>query len=414
MRRLVFCRWLLLTCIALCALVPASATRVQAGAAPDFVPGELLVRLQPNADVRAVARDHRLKAAPEAIEPLGTQPIYRLSIADGASPVDKASELALDARIIYAEPDYLGQAPEARQRSSWTVGDADEAVYLAQWAPDKIHLSEAHRITRGAGIVVAVLDTGADLTHSALATHLTGGFDFVDGDTDPSEVGAPGVDYAFGHGTHVAGLLALAAPEATIMPLRTLSPDGVGTVWAQVQALRFAIEHGADVVNLSWSFRTRSRVLDDVLAEVTCVTVVDAGCRTTVWPGAVVVAAAGNSGVSVLEYPAADTIPGMLAVAASTEADVLATFSTYGTWVPVAAPGERIVSSVPGGAYASWSGTSMSAPLSAGTVALIRVAYPAYKPAEIVSRIRTTAATIGGPVRRRIDAAAALRGSKLK
>ena len=413
MRRHVF-RWWLLACIALWALVPAAAAPAQASAPPDYAPDDLLVRLNPGADARDVARDHRLKSTPESIEQLGTQPIYRLSIADGASPAAKASELSLDARVVYAEPDYLGQAPEARQRSSWTVGDADSAVYLTQWAPAKIHLPEAHKITRGASIIVAVLDTGADLTHPALAARLISGFDFVDHDSDPSEVGAPGVDYAFGHGTHVAGLIALTAPEAAIMPLRTLAPDGVGTVWAQAQALRFAIEHGAHVVNLSWSFRVRSRVLDDVLAEVTCVTVVDASCRGKVWPGTVVVAAAGNSGASVLEYPAAETMPGVLAVAASTESDQLAPFSTYGAWVSVAAPGEHIVSSVPGGAYASWSGTSMSTPLSAGITALIRAANPAYKAAEVVSRVTVTSAMIGGPVRRRIDALAALRGSKLK
>ena len=68
----------------------------------------------------------------------------------------------------------------------------------------------------------------------------------------------------------MAGLVALAAPDAKIMPLRTLNPDGVGTIWMQVQALRYAINHGADVINLSYSFRQRSKVLDNILAQVTC------------------------------------------------------------------------------------------------------------------------------------------------
>jgi subtilisin family serine protease len=198
------------------------------------------------------------------------------------------------------------------------------------------------------------------------------------------------------------------------MPLRTLAPDGVGTIWAQVNALRFAINHNADVINLSFSFLGRSRVLDDLLAQATCVTALDAKCRANVRPGAVVAAAAGNSGIRIAEYPAADTAPGLLAVAASTQADTLAIFSTYGAWVPVAAPGERIISSVPGGAYASWSGTSMATPLAAGTMALIRAVNPAYRPAAVVARIMTTAATLTGPVRRRIDAAAAVGSAAAK
>jgi hypothetical protein len=113
---------------------------------------------------------------------------------------------------------------------------------------------------------VAVLDTGVDRLHPALAGHLAAGYDFVDGDADPSEQRMPGMEQAYGHGTHVAGLVALAAPEATILPLRTLTADGVGTVWTQVQALRYAAEQGADVINLSFSMGVRSETLADVLA----------------------------------------------------------------------------------------------------------------------------------------------------
>jgi subtilisin family serine protease len=122
-----------------------------------------------------------------------------------------------------------------------------------------------------------------------------------------------------------------------------------------------------------------------------------------------VAAASGNSGDNGREYPAADQLPGVLAVAASTEANTLAYFSTYGSWVQVAAPGDRILSSVPGGGYATWSGTSMAAPLAAGSAALIRAASPSLRPADIVMRIVTTGASLSGLVRRRIDAAAALR-----
>jgi subtilisin family serine protease len=125
--------------------------------------------------------------------------------------------------------------------------------------------------------------------------------------------------------------------------------------------------------------------------------------------GPVVVAAAGNRGPStVKEYPAAESQPGVLAVAASTETDTLADFSTRGAWVDVAAPGQSILSSVPDNAYSVWSGTSMAAPLAAGTAALVRARYPNLSPAQVVARIVSRSQTIDASVSHRVDAAAAL------
>jgi subtilisin family serine protease len=301
--------------------------------------------------------------------------------------------------VVYAEPNYLGEVPEGVYKSSWSRGD-DENGYMRQWAPDTIRLPEAHTISRGAGVTVAILDTGVDLSHPTLAGRLVQGFDFVDLDADPSEEGMYGQDVAYGHGTHVAGLVALAAPDAKIMPLRILNPDGTGNSWLLAQAIRYAIDYRVGVINLSYSVQHRSLLVDDLLSIV-----------TSLRPGAVVAASAGNSGGSDPEYPAAEHVPGMLSVAASSMSDHLADFSTRGAWVKVAAPGARIVSSVPldsGSAYATWSGTSMAAPLAAGTAALVRAAQPNLTPAEVVQQIMATSATIGGPVPYRIDAAAAL------
>ena len=393
--------------------VPAVSAQVSAAALADYSPNEVLVKLNPSANLRAIAGSHRLKIPQVAADQLDIQPIYRLQIADGATPAAKAAELLSDRMVIYAEPNYVGELPEARQRSSWVVGDGVNG-YATPWAKAALRLPEAHTITRGANITVAILDTGADLSHPALAGHLVPGYDFVDLDDDASETGVYGINIAYGHGTHVAGLVALAAPDAKIMPLRTLGPDGIGTIWMQAQALRYAINHGADVINLSYSFGNRSQVLDEILAQATCTAAVDDDCRAKIRPGALVTAASGNSGGSNREYPAADLLPGVLAVAASTEANTLAVFSTYGSWVQVAAPGDRIVSSVPGGGYAIWSGTSMAAPLAAGSAALVRAAYPSMRPTDIVTRIITTGAPMAGVVRRRVDAAAALKLSATK
>jgi subtilisin family serine protease len=286
-----------------------------------------------------------------------------------------------------------------------------------------IRLQEAHTVTRGAGITVAVLDTGVDLTHPLLVGHLVDGYDFVDLDADPIEEGTPDQNPNYGHGTHVAGLVALVAPEARIMPLRVLDADGDGDIWVLAEALAYAINpdgdpgtpDGADVINLSLSTTYPTDLLAEIVAAVTCEQDDDQdendddGCL--VGPnqhGAVVVVAAGNSGSSAPEYPAAEGVVGSLAVGASTPADTLAQFSNYGSWVHLAAPGEGILSSVPGGEYAAWSGTSMATPLAAGEAALVRAANPDFSAASVVGEMISKSEGIDGPVPKRIDVAAAL------
>lgn len=384
-------------------------------------PNEVLVRLDSRVNIYSFALAHGLRLL-HASDALSDQATFRLKIIDGSSLNQKLADLKQSSSVIYAEPNQQGQIPEARLRSSWVVGGDDHA-YASQWAAGAIRLDQAHQLGRGAGIVVAVLDTGLDLSHPALAGHLTEGYDFVDEDADPSEVSASsddslmassGTNVAFGHGTHVAGLIALAAPEAKIMPLRTLGPDGKGDIWSQVRALRYAIEHGADVINLSYSFEQPSQAMSDVLARSTCSGAGNLDCEAANLPGVVVIAAAGNSGQRLREYPAADQAPGILAVGASTTANTLANFSTYGAWVRVMAPGDHILSTVPGGGYASWSGTSMATPLVTGVAALVRAAYPALRPTDVVSHITTTSCQTSSLVRRRLDAAAALGLEQLK
>ena len=135
-------------------------------------------------------------------------------------------------------------------------------------------------INRGIGadgqpVKIAVLDTGVDFSHPALAGHLLPGFDFVDFDNDPSEVGNQTTG-PFGHGTHVAGLIALVAPDAKIIPVRVLDQKGIGNTWVLAEALAYAADpdgnpathDGADVINLSLSTLRRTRLLRDVLEKV--------------------------------------------------------------------------------------------------------------------------------------------------
>jgi thermitase len=394
--------------IVLVGLALSSGTAHSRGRPPKGVaPDSLIVRLRANVDPQRFAARNRLRFGLGEIEQLPGQPIYLFQIADGTEPRQKAMGLARNPQVLYAEPNYIGQIPEARRRSSWVVG-GDAEGYMAQWAPERMRLPAAHAISRGAGVTVAVLDTGVDLDHPALAGRLLPGYDFVGQDGDPREEPADGPDSAFGHGTHVAGLVALAAPDALILPLRTLSPDGSGDLWAQVQALQFAVASGANVVNLSFSFDERSQLFADSLADVTCTASGYAVCQNRGQVGAVIVAAAGNEGARRREWPAGYETPGLIAVGASTPNDRLADFSNYGSWVAIAAPGEGILSTVPGGGYATWSGTSMATPLLSGVVALVRSADGALPPSDVARRVVATASRIDGRVNRRVDAASAL------
>jgi subtilisin family serine protease len=370
----------------------------------------VILQLRPGASARALASEYQLRPGQVLERGPGETPVLRMEISDSEAPDSKAARIAADQRVVYAEPDYLVGTPVARQRSSWAVGDENGAAtaddYTTQWAIAALGLDTAHLRSRGAGITVAILDTGIDATHPALEGRIVPGYDFIDDDADPGEMGNGPF---YGHGTHVAGLVALVAPEAKIMPLRTLNADGVGTVWGQALALAYAIEHGAAVINLSWSMATPSRLLDDLLATATCRGRAIVACRSGNMPGAVVLAAAGNSGASAPEYPAASNIPGVLAIAASGPGFTLSDFTTYGSWVNLAAPGEAIVSTTPGGGYTSWSGSSMATPITAGALALVRSAASINGPAEVAARVTTSAHLLdNSPVRRHLDLNAAL------
>lgn len=397
-----------------------------------YLPGEVVVKLLQTSDLATVAATFQLDPTP--LDQFGARPIYRLRILDGADPLAKADTLAKDARIQYAEPNFIEETPEGRQRMRWSSGGSG-GEFGEQWAGSKIGLADAHKVTRGAGITVAVLDTGIDLDHTAFTGRLVPGYDYVDMDTEPREEGNYDANLGFGHGTHVAGLVALTAPEAKIMPIRVLDADGRGNIWVLAEALAYAVDpdgnpatnDGAQVINLSLSTRRHTDLLENIIREVTCNSDDDDDddddkdedidddddddCPILNGRGAVIVAAAGNRTSDLLEYPAAEGVNGLLAVAATTESDVLADFSNYGGWIHVAAPGEKIMGPVPGNEYGVWNGTSMAAPLVAGQAALLRAVHADWDAAAVTSQIVSKATDIGGPVPRRVHASAALAGA---
>ena len=273
--------------------------------------------------------------------------------------------------------------------------------YASQPATQIIRLTDAQRgfnIT-GSGIV-AVIDTGVDTTHPVLAPVLLPGYDFTRNQPGASEWldvpqlqaassnssqdeqpvvvqqssaaildqssaaildGGPYAD--FGHGTMTTGLVHLVAPTAKILPLKAFTSNGQGYVSNIVAALYYAVQNNADVINMSFDVSTPSQALSQAISYAN-------------QSGVVLVAAAGNESTSSPVYPAALN-SSVMGIASTSNYDTRSSFSNYGnTDVWIAAPGEYVISTFPGGTYAAASGTSFSSPLVAGSADLLLSAKP--------------------------------------
>jgi hypothetical protein len=283
--------------------------------------------------------------------------------------------------------------------------------YVNQPAADVINVAQSHTIANG-NARVAVIDTGIDRTNLVLAASIGDGYDFVhntplgtekadlnqettpildqettpilDQETTPildggsavvlNQETTPILDQettpildskkypAYGHGTMVSGLIHLVAPKATLLSVRTFAADGTSTISQIVAGIYWAIDHNADVINMSFSTKQNSPALQKALN--------DANSK-----GIILVSSAGNDGSAVMVWPAA--LPNVIGVGATNNANVRSLFSNYGTDATLAAPGEALVTTYPSTNnglkqhYAEVWGTSFSAPLVSGTAALL-------------------------------------------
>ena len=313
-----------------------------------------------------------------------------------------AAGLGSDRRVAAVVPDVRVSA--ADWPSSGTPNDPGYAA--GQHDLSLIGMASAWPVTTGdPSVIVAVLDSGMDPGNPDLAgVRTVSAWNFVDGTADTTD--------RFGHGSHVTGTIAATtnngvgvagiAPGVTIMPLKVLDDTGSGYFSDILNGIDYARTSGAKVISLSLT-----GTLDTATAQALQPTV-DAAYQA----GITIVAAAGNDGTSLLEYPCA--FAHVVCVAATDNADAHAAFSNANAAVDISAPGVSILSTYPGSRFVNMSGTSMATPHVAGVAALVRSAHPQDTVDEVGQALVATAVDLGPAGRDdvfgygRVDAAAAV------
>jgi thermitase len=281
--------------------------------------------------------------------------------------------------IVWAEPNSEATAVRATDGADAGADPCRTQVLLVngagrydrQWGVPKTSLDSAHRLTQGAGQVIAVLDTKVDGSHPELSGKTLAGIDVVG--SDP-QVNRATLGKDRGHGTMVAGVALRAAPQAKVLPVRVLNEDGVGSVATVAEGIRRVAANGGKIINLSLSTMVRSRAMEDAVHY--------AQSR-----GSTLVAAYGNEALNSPEVYPAD-FAGVISVVATDEDDRVASCSNYGRPASTAAPGVGVVAPTADHQYAIAAGTSFATPFVSGQAALLRATGVA--PGQASSRIIST------------------------
>ncbi len=321
--------------------------------------------------------------AVETIESLNVK-VFRAN----AGQEQKAMNLlARGTGVVAIETDVPVESTVTPNDRYWVSGN--------KWAHDRVGLRTAWDKTRGSsGTVIAILDSGLEVSHPEFSGRVVPGYDFVENDTstnDPRGHGTMSAGAAAARGNNSIGV-AGGCWECRIMPVRVLSKNGTGYASWVIRGIIWAADRGADVISMSFGGFAPSSAMAGAITY----------ARNR---GAVVLASAGNDASSAAFYPAA--YPGVIAVAASDTSDRLYSWSNRGSWVDLAAPG-CFTSTRTGKSYGSFCGTSASTPLVAGIVGLMRSANPNATRNQVEYALLSTATRIANVKNGRANAPAAI------
>lgn len=288
-------------------------------------------------------------------------------------------------RPAFIEPHYLYMTNETAPAADSPEIPNDLLFSEYQWNLPIIETNRGWKLSKGSNdVIVGVVDTGVDLSHPDLEGRLLKGYNVIDPDKDPTD--------DVGHGTHVAGIISANVNNnegiagmtwgGKILPVKALDQSGSGTTYSVAQGIIWAVDNGAKVINMSLGNYADAQFLHEAI-------------KYAFDKDVVLVAATGNDNTERPGYPAA--YPEVLSVSATDNNLKKASFSNYGDYVDVVAPGESIASTYPDNQYAALSGTSMASPHVAALAALIRSINPDLKNTEVMDIIRSNVIDLGDP-----------------
>ena len=371
--------------------------------------------------------EQRQRRAPTDAEVPDVDNTYLVKLESSTDLSSIAADFSRNSAVEYAEPDYAVKADMVPNDPYYSSSGSWGQSYADLWGLKKIQCETAWNYSQGEGVIIAVVDSGADYNHADLKDNIwintreiagngkdddkngfvddTKGWNFVRGDNAP-------LDDSY-HGTIICGIIAATgnnskgiigiSPRAKIMVVKGLNYSLTGNISDLVNAIKYAADNGADVINLSWSLRGDSQPLADAV-------------QYAYSRGCVIIGSAGNSNESVSLY-CPPKLTQVIAVASTDHNDIKSDFSNYGSKIDVSAPGgdsydsssqkyyinilslkSSAVSStdkyVVGGNYYRERGTSMSAPYVAGVAALLLSEYPDWTSEMVRRQIKDTSDTI--------------------
>lgn len=355
----------------------AAAPRDFSDGRHEYARGRILV--ETIAGVSSVDLDQILKPHGGKRRKLGQSNINVVELPAGASEVEAVARLR-------ANPAFKSVELDRKFKSTLAVTDP----YIgSEWHLNKINATTAWDITQGNGVTIAILDSGVDGTHPDLVPNLVAGYNAYDNNNDTSDV--------CGHGTAVAGSaaarsnngtgVAAVAGQARIMPIRIAYYDSAAAscyAYASTIAngITWAADHGARVANVSYGPLAGNATIQNAAQYMKS-------------KGGLVFISAGNNGIDENIVPSTT----LIAVSATDASDAMTSWSSYGSFVSLSAPGAGIWTTSRGGLYQAWNGTSFAAPVAAGVAALMMSAAPNLAASQIEQALFASSVDLGAPGR---------------